>query len=101
MTRKSYSAEDEEFVVFLRKDHTIKEIANMAELSESAVTRILSKQKSKPTEKVDEIGPLKDLLNQQQLLIQELQKAVKRLTPKVDDYEEEYKPTKLVLGRKS
>jgi len=104
MTKKSYTAEDEEFVRFVRSSHTITETAQLSGLSESTVKRILAKSSNgsvRPDVAVespvrpDEIEELKSMIEKQNKTISRLMNMV---APPRSEYEEEQPTRKLVLG---
>lgn len=103
MTKKSYTAEDEEFVRFVRSSHTITETAQLSGLSESTVKRILAKSRigsARPDDTLqssvrpDQIEELKTMIEKQNKTIGRLMDMV---SPK-NEYDEEPRVTKLVLG---
>jgi len=105
MTQKSYTAEDEEFVRFVRTTNTIQKTAQLSGLSESTVKRILAKpvtelrpdEKSESSVRPDELSELKSMIEKQNKIIARLMEMV---APR-SDYEDEQPVRKLVLGKKS
>ena len=108
MTQKSYTPEDEEFVRFVRTTHTIAQTSLLSGLSESTVKRILAKRpvedryRTRPDEKLsshpDEISELKSMIEKQNKTIARLMEMVR---PSNNEYSEEPKVTKLVLGKRT
>jgi hypothetical protein len=104
MTQKSYTAEDEEFVRFVRTTNTIQKTAQLSGLSESTVKRILAKpvtelrpdENRHGSQRPDEISELKSMIEKQNKTIARLMEMV---APR-PDYEDEQPVRKLVLGKK-